>query len=71
MKRLMDVVFSLFILMAFLPFGLIISICIALESRGGVFYRQERIGLGGKPFILLKFRSMVLNFRSVYFLLLS
>ena len=58
MKRLMDVVFSLFILMAFLPFGLIISICIALESRGGVFYRQERIGLGGKPFILLKFRSM-------------
>ncbi len=58
MKRLMDVVFSLFILMAFLPFGLIISICIALESRGGVFYRQERIGLGGKPFMLLKFRSM-------------
>ena len=61
MKRLMDVVFSLFILMAFLPFGLIISICIALESRGGVFYRQERIGLGGKPFILLKFRSMRTN----------
>lgn len=58
MKRLMDVVFSFFILMAFLPCGLIISICIALESRGGVFYRQERIGLGGKPFILLKFRSM-------------
>jgi lipopolysaccharide/colanic/teichoic acid biosynthesis glycosyltransferase len=58
MKRLMDVVFSFFILIAFLPFGLIISICIALESRGGVFYRQERIGLGGKPFMLLKFRSM-------------
>lgn len=58
MKRLMDVVFSFFILMAFLPCGLIISICIALESRGGVFYRQERIGLGGKPFMLLKFRSM-------------
>ena len=58
MKRLMDVIFSFFILIAFLPFGLIISICIALESRGGVFYRQERIGLGGKPFILLKFRSM-------------
>ena len=58
MKRLMDVVFSFFILMAFLPFGLVISICIALESRGGVFYRQERIGLGGKPFMLLKFRSM-------------
>jgi lipopolysaccharide/colanic/teichoic acid biosynthesis glycosyltransferase len=58
MKRLMDVVFSFFILMAFLPFGLIIAMCIALESRGGIFYRQERIGLGGKPFMLLKFRSM-------------
>jgi lipopolysaccharide/colanic/teichoic acid biosynthesis glycosyltransferase len=58
MKRLMDVIFSVLILIAFLPFGFIISICIALESRGGVFYRQERIGLGGKPFRLLKFRSM-------------
>jgi lipopolysaccharide/colanic/teichoic acid biosynthesis glycosyltransferase len=58
MKRLMDVVFSLIILIAFLPFGLIIAICIALESPGGVFYRQERIGLGGKPFMILKFRSM-------------
>jgi lipopolysaccharide/colanic/teichoic acid biosynthesis glycosyltransferase len=58
MKRLMDVVFSFFILMAFLPFGFIIAMCIALESRGGIFYRQERIGLGGKPFMLLKFRSM-------------
>jgi len=58
MKRLMDVVFSFFILMAFLPFGLIIAMYIALESRGGMFYRQERIGLGGKPFMLLKFRSM-------------
>jgi len=58
MKRLMDVVFSFFILIAFLPLGFIISICIALESRGGVFYRQERIGLGGKPFMLLKFRYM-------------
>jgi lipopolysaccharide/colanic/teichoic acid biosynthesis glycosyltransferase len=58
MKRLMDVVFSLIILIAFLPFGLIIAICIALESPGGVFYRQERIGLGGKPFMIFKFRSM-------------
>ena len=58
MKRLMDVIFSVLILIAFLPFGFIISICIALESRGGIFYRQERIGLGGKPFMLLKFRSM-------------
>ena len=58
MKRLIDVVFSFFILVTFLPYGLIISICICLESRGGVFYRQERIGQNGKPFMLLKFRSM-------------
>jgi lipopolysaccharide/colanic/teichoic acid biosynthesis glycosyltransferase len=58
MKRLMDVILSSLILIAFLPIGLIISCCIALESRGGIFYFQERIGLGGKPFMLLKFRSM-------------
>jgi len=58
MKRLMDVILSSLILIAFLPIGLIISCCIALESRGGIFYLQERIGLGGKPFMLFKFRSM-------------
>ena len=58
MKRLMDVILSSLILIAFLPIGLIISCGIALESRGGIFYLQERIGLGGKPFMLLKFRSM-------------
>jgi lipopolysaccharide/colanic/teichoic acid biosynthesis glycosyltransferase len=37
---------------------LLLSVCIALESRGGVFYRQQRVGLKGKPFNLIKFRSM-------------
>ena len=58
MKRLMDVVFSFFILMGFLPMGCLLSLAILLESKGGVFYRQERIGKNGKPFFLLKFRSM-------------
>lgn len=58
MKRLFDTVIALIILLVFLPFGLIISLCIALESRGGVFYRQERIGKDGKPFFLWKFRTM-------------
>lgn len=61
MKRLFDLVVSLIILMCFLPFGLILALCIALESRGGVFYRQERIGLNGKPFRLWKFRTMRKN----------
>jgi lipopolysaccharide/colanic/teichoic acid biosynthesis glycosyltransferase len=58
LKRLFDIFFSLFALLVFLPFGLIIAIIISVESRGGVFYKQERIGQFGKPFKLLKFRSM-------------
>jgi lipopolysaccharide/colanic/teichoic acid biosynthesis glycosyltransferase len=58
MKRIFDIVCSVIILVLFFPFGLIISILILLESKGGVFYRQERIGRFGKPFKLFKFRSM-------------
>jgi lipopolysaccharide/colanic/teichoic acid biosynthesis glycosyltransferase len=46
------------ILAIFLPFGLLLMLAIALESRGGVFYLQERVGKNGKEFKLLKFRSM-------------
>jgi lipopolysaccharide/colanic/teichoic acid biosynthesis glycosyltransferase len=46
------------ILLCFLPFGLIIALLIVLESRGGVFYRQTRVGRFGKPFKLWKFRTM-------------
>jgi lipopolysaccharide/colanic/teichoic acid biosynthesis glycosyltransferase len=58
MKRLFDILFSLFILLFFLPFGIVLSVLIILESKGGVFYKQERIGKNGIPFYLLKFRSM-------------
>lgn len=58
MKRLFDISFSLLTLMLFLPIGIIISILIVLESRGGIFYSQERIGKKGTPFRLLKFRTM-------------
>ena len=58
MKRLFDIIFSLLFLTIFFPFGLLISLWILIESRGGIFYKQERIGLLGKPFYLLKFRSM-------------
>jgi lipopolysaccharide/colanic/teichoic acid biosynthesis glycosyltransferase len=61
MKRVFDVFFSTIILLFFFPFGLILSIFILLESRGGVFYRQERMGKNGVPFKLLKFRSMRQN----------
>lgn len=58
MKRLFDIIVSIIILSVFFPVGIIISIWIALESRGGIFYTQERIGRYGKPFRMLKFRSM-------------
>lgn len=58
MKRVLDILIALIVLVVFLPFGVIISFFILVESRGGVFYKQERIGLNGKAFGLLKFRSM-------------
>lgn len=58
MKRLFDIVSSLLVLIIFSPVFLIISLIISLGSKGGIFYKQERIGKNGKPFLLYKFRSM-------------
>jgi lipopolysaccharide/colanic/teichoic acid biosynthesis glycosyltransferase len=58
LKRVFDIIVSLLILVLFLPFGIIISIWILIESKGGLFYRQERIGKNGIPFKIFKFRSM-------------
>jgi lipopolysaccharide/colanic/teichoic acid biosynthesis glycosyltransferase len=58
MKRLVDILFSIGILGLFFPLGCFLSLAILLESKGGIFYRQERIGKDGKAFFLLKFRSM-------------
>ena len=58
MKRLFDIFTAVLILSIFFPFGLIISCSVLLSSKGGVFYRQERIGKGGKVFRLFKFRTM-------------
>jgi len=58
LKRLFDIVVSVLILVLFLPIGLVITVWIFIESRGGVFYRQQRIGKDGVPFNMLKFRSM-------------
>jgi lipopolysaccharide/colanic/teichoic acid biosynthesis glycosyltransferase len=58
MKRTFDILLSIIILLIFLPVGIIMAIWILFESKGGVFYQQERIGKFGKPFLILKFRSM-------------
>jgi FlaA1/EpsC-like NDP-sugar epimerase len=56
--RLFDVVSSAVLLILALPVMLITAIAIKLESPGPVIYRQERVGLGGRSFMCLKFRSM-------------
>ncbi len=57
-KRLMDIVVAILILLVSLPVLILASIAIKLDSRGPIFYKQIRCGLNGKPFKILKFRSM-------------
>lgn len=58
LKRLFDIFSSLIGLIILLPFLFIISIWIVIDSRGGVFYRQVRVGKNSKDFRLWKFRTM-------------
>jgi lipopolysaccharide/colanic/teichoic acid biosynthesis glycosyltransferase len=61
MKRFVDIVLSAFVLICFLPLGLILMLFISLESKGGPFFLQQRVGQNGKLFNLIKFRSMRIN----------
>lgn len=61
LKRTFDVVTSLLVLVLFSPLYLIVAIAVKCSSAGPVFYRQERIGFHGAPFMILKFRTMVNN----------
>ena len=58
-KRAFDICFSLAALIGTSPLLIASAIAIKLTSKGPVFYRSERIGLDGKPFQMLKFRTMV------------
>jgi lipopolysaccharide/colanic/teichoic acid biosynthesis glycosyltransferase len=57
-KRVMDLVGSAIALILLCPVFLVLAIVIKLTSRGPVFYRQQRVGQYGVPFMFLKFRSM-------------
>jgi len=57
-KRLLDVVVSLIALLLCLPLFAVVAVATLLESGGPVLFRQERTGLRGRPFDMLKFRSM-------------
>ena len=57
-KRLIDVILSfLAIIILFIP-GIIIAICIKIESKGPVFFKQKRVGKNKKYFMIYKFRTM-------------
>ncbi len=57
-KRAMDIVFSSMVLILGAPLLLLIALVIRLESPGPVLYIQERVGLDGRPFYCIKFRTM-------------
>ena len=58
MIRFFDIVFSLLAIVVFSPLFLVLYIVICLESKGGGFYKQTRVGKNNKDFKLYKFRSM-------------
>jgi exopolysaccharide biosynthesis polyprenyl glycosylphosphotransferase len=58
-KRVLDLVISVAVLILGLPLWIIISIAIKMNSAGSVLYVQERVGMNGETFKMLKFRSMV------------
>lgn len=58
MKRVVDVVFALVILLVFWPVMLLTALAIKLDSPGPALFKQERVGQDGTPFTVMKFRSM-------------
>ena len=61
LKRIFDVIVSSIMLVILFPLLIIISILIVTDSKGGVFYRQERVTQYGRKFRIFKFRTMVAN----------
>lgn len=61
LKRAFDVIASTIMIVILSPLLIIISVLIVTDSKGGVFYRQERVTQYGKKFRIFKFRTMVAN----------
>jgi len=61
LKRSLDLVLCLFAMIFAAPVMLVVALAIKLNDGGPVFYKQERITKGGKPFYVLKFRSMIVD----------
>lgn len=63
-KRFLDIVLSLFIIIFFSPVLLLLAILVKLDSPGPVVFKQQRLGLNGKEFTMYKYRSMCVNAES-------
>jgi lipopolysaccharide/colanic/teichoic acid biosynthesis glycosyltransferase len=61
LKRALDITGSIFLICLFLPVFIVIPIIIKCTSKGPVFFRQKRLGMYGKTFTFLKFRSMYVS----------
>lgn len=61
LKRVLDIVFTLLISPLILLVGMIVAVCIKIDSRGPVFFRQKRVGQDGVEFEMFKFRSMYVD----------
>ena len=59
MKRLLDILFSLILIVLFFPFGLILAMILRLTGEGKIFYFQARVGYRGTMFKLIKFATML------------
>lgn len=60
-KRILDLVFSVVLIVVLLPLFLIVAFAVKIDSPGPVLFRQERTGRNGQRFMICKFRSMVVD----------
>ena len=65
LKNISDIFFSFMVLIFLLPIFILIGLIIKIDSRGPVFFIQERIGYRGRKFKLIKFRTMIKEAKSV------
>lgn len=64
-KRVLDLILSLMALIILMPLMIVIAILIKIDSKGPVFFLQERLGKNGKIFKIIKFRTMIVNAENI------
>ena len=58
LKRTFDILFSVLVLILLFPLFIVITLSVKFSSQGPILFKQQRVGLNGKPFFILKFRTM-------------